>query len=311
MKRAELRRQNGNRAGAMDDYTAAIDLKPVRQVLAALYWRRARIGRELNNHDGVIRDISEAIRNGLDEPEQHLWRANAYFSRRDYSNADRDYSAHLENAAEDGAVYLRRAWSRRYLSRFVEAIADIEKCLALGDNGTNLHWMVLISSQMHLGELDKALAQSNTLVEAPANKLTGLKFRGLVLRARKEWDAAIRDYDEILTISKDPIDRLWSYFGRAAALREASKPAEALASIENAIAIGADAADDALYPLACAVALRALLRDAEAERKSDMDQAFAYLKSAVERGKTFPERMKLDFDAFALRTDARFSTFLQ
>jgi tetratricopeptide (TPR) repeat protein len=310
LKRAELRRQRGERKGAIEDYAAAIELNPIRQLLAAIYWRRALIHRELRDQDGTINDITEAVRNGLEEPNQYAWRGNAFYAIRDYSNADRDYSTHLEQAPEDTGIRLRRAWARRYLSRFVEALADVEMCLQLGDRGSALHWMVVISSHLNLGELDTALDASHKLVESRETRLTGLKFRSLVYRVRKEWEPAIRDYDEILRVSDDPIDKLWSYFGKAASLRELSKAADARTCLDKAIVLGSKAGDDGLYPMACVTALVGLLRESADVRKADMDQAFDYLQKSFDKGKMFPERLKLDFDAFALRTDGRFASFL-
>jgi tetratricopeptide (TPR) repeat protein len=289
----------------------------------------------------AIQDFNTAFQHGMDEPETYYWRGlahqlggdidnaildfnialrrdsrlkvvlrargEAHLRKRNYDDALKDYDGFLAAYPDDPYVHYRRGMALRYLGKYEDATRALERSFQLDADRWPVRWGLLVTAFLYQGNTDRALEEANRLLARDSKKSDNFALRALVYRARKDWKAAIADYESGQALATDTFDKLWNHYGLAAAQCELGNKAEAAANLEKTIEYARGAGDRGTYPLACALALRSSIQADEMARTADMDAAFAQLKIALEKDVMSKAQLKIDFDAAALRLDKRFA----
>ena len=167
--RGDVKGYDGDYAGAIDDYTQAIALKP--DYIEAYHWRgHAKL--EMENYRGAITDYTKAM--DLDDSGAMLKslysaRGDAKLEDDDYEGAIDDYDRVIALDPKNAWAYYDRGFAKFELEDWYGAIDDFDRAIEL--------------------ELDEAVAYKN---------------RGNAKSELKDWRGAIADYDCAIELdSKD------------------------------------------------------------------------------------------------------------
>ena len=160
--------------------------------------------------------------------------------------------------AREEMMWRRARWLHD-LKRWDEAIADLDRLIALAPAASAKYEMERGYDKRGKGDLDGALADFDAArAKNPAKSAQAFQARGEVDGERRDWTAAVSDYGSAARL--DPHCGL-CYNGRAWALLQLKRPVEALADSDKALNVKPD--DPDLLETR-AEALEALGRKAEA-----------------------------------------------
>jgi tetratricopeptide (TPR) repeat protein len=155
-RRAMLRYDQRDFAGAIADYTAAIKLDPARP---SLYNNRAAAWLDQGDADRAIADYTAAIKLDPKSVSAYHGRAIAWLGKGEYDRAIAD---------DDMAIRLRPGLTGAYINR---GLARFDK-----------------------GELDRAMADFDEAIKLDPESASSYNNRGTVREARKDTEGALADY---------------------------------------------------------------------------------------------------------------------
>ena len=127
-----VKRDGGNLAGAVDDFTAAIALKPD---YIQLYANRAVAETGQGAYDGAIIDYTEVIKAKPNQANGYLLRGLVNFLKGDLDKAGRDYIKAIELDPKDPTLYLYRGLFFDLNNDQGNAVLDYTKTLDLSAGG--------------------------------------------------------------------------------------------------------------------------------------------------------------------------------
>jgi tetratricopeptide (TPR) repeat protein len=224
----------GDFAGAVDEYSMAIDFDPE---LAIAYLGRCEAYYELFLSSQAVEDCTEVIdlTTAQDDIEA---RASAFFLRGSsymdlgiFDSAIEDYSQILELQPENINALMNRSYALALQGLYQPAMADIEQVLQLDDSLSYAYFMrgdlrlnmgkselaiadlttaieldpyaidaynTLGSLYADLGRLTDAIADFTRFIELEPDSPVAYYFRGSMHGAQWEWGAAIADYTRSL-----------------------------------------------------------------------------------------------------------------
>tara|TARA_R110002072_G_C7937350_1_gene532179 strand:+ start:461 stop:2260 length:1800 start_codon:yes stop_codon:yes gene_type:complete len=164
--RGNKRSSEGDRVGALADYSEAIQIDPD---YVKAYYNRAVERREGGDHDGAIADNTKAIELDPSHADAFYNRGCSKLALRDYEGSEADFSRAVELEPDDSRHYNNRAFVRLRLGDYQGCLADSTRSLALD----------------------------------PKNA-SALYNRAHVRRLLKDFEGAIADCTEWLSLSKGP-----------------------------------------------------------------------------------------------------------
>ena len=127
-----VKRDGGNLAGAVDDFTAAIALKPN---YIQLYANRAVAETGQGSYDGAINDYTEVIKAKPNQANGYLLRGLVNFIKGDLDKAGRDYIKAVELDPKDPTIYLYRGLFFDLNNDQGNAVLDYAKAIDLTAGG--------------------------------------------------------------------------------------------------------------------------------------------------------------------------------
>lgn len=157
--RGQLKHSGHDDAGAVADYTKAIDIKDIKGAqLAEVYSRRGKTKNVLMDHQGAVIDYTRAIEV---EPDK-VQRAELYSRRGDVKKALMDYTGALDDYAKAveteptniekiGRLYWGRGFSKYSRKDYQGAIGDFTKAIEIEPNSGLFHFYRGIS-RIELGQ---------------------------------------------------------------------------------------------------------------------------------------------------------------
>ena len=229
---------------AIADLTRAIELAPAE---AAYHYERGMTHWQNQDPDGALEDFDAAIKLKPDDVRALVARAELRAARHDPAESVRpDLDAADRAAPREADVRLALGHLYEYLHDFPAAIAQYDHWIEarrLDDVGMPAArnarcWARALAGQ----ELDRALADCNAAVRARPKVAAYLDSRGLVYLRRGQYAKAIGDYDAALALAPG---KAWALYGRGVAEQRLGKTAAGQADVAAATALSPRIAEEA------------------------------------------------------------------
>lgn len=128
---AHVKREIGDYAGAIEDYTQAIKLDPKDTYYA--YSNRGWVKRKLGDYEGAIEDYNQAVKLNPDDASVYRGRGMVKVDLDDHLGAIEDFTNAIELEPDNPTAYHLRGHSKQDLGQQEAAKIDFEKAKALED----------------------------------------------------------------------------------------------------------------------------------------------------------------------------------
>lgn len=217
-KRAELRRENADLAGAIQDYTKAIHVNPS---YANAFNGRGITHLKKGDFNNAIEDFNKAIDLVPTFYEVYLNRGNAYFRQYDPISQERaidDFSKAIQLQPDNVDAYIKRADT--YLGYFRNregAIKDYTDVIRLQPQNIDAY-SIRAGERSIIGDRDGAIKDyTEAILLNPKGDDVAhfLKSRASERHFNDDFNGAIQDYTEAIRLEPDNDE---SYSGRGRAL---------------------------------------------------------------------------------------------
>lgn len=227
--RARVLAALGRSGEAAEAYDELVDLDPS---YGEYRFDRGNFRHGIGRDDAALADYDAAIELSLPFPEVHYNRAQLRAGHGDTAGALADLDRALELDPDFTDAYVNRAGLLAAAGEADPARADVRRGLAL-DPGSPHLLAVLGQLELADGRLNAAHTAFGTAIERDPGLAAAWAGRAAVWHERGEPEAAAADLTRALEAGEDP--RL--LFNRAVALRAAGRPAEAVADLNQALAL--------------------------------------------------------------------------
>jgi tetratricopeptide (TPR) repeat protein len=125
--RGNMRSEQGNFTGAMEDYDKAIELK-----YKDAYNNRGILRNKLKDYTNAIRDFNEALNSNFEREKVYYNRGIARMNLGDYKGAEEDFGRAIAINPQYSNAYINRGFIRyEKLSDYKGSIADLNQAVAL------------------------------------------------------------------------------------------------------------------------------------------------------------------------------------
>jgi tetratricopeptide (TPR) repeat protein/predicted aspartyl protease len=241
-RRGAARAGRGDLAGAIADYSRAIELAPNDPDYAL---QRAEARLQVRQPSLAMDDLGVVIRLKPDSVPARLLRASLRLDgrERDLAREDVDAAAKALSPAADANLEVAEFYER--LDAFDPAIAAYSRWIPVHGEDQRLPqalngrcWSRALANK----ELDGALSDCDRAVRTYAYKDMALDSRGLVHLRRGEYDRAVADYNAALAINPKIA---WSYYGRGLAELKTGETAKSTADFAAAHALAPNLTEEA------------------------------------------------------------------
>ena len=175
---------------AVDDFTAAIDLKSDPKV----YYKRGLAYARLSDKDNAIKDYTDAIKNKPDYIDAYLQRGFTYKNIGEYDKAIADFTRMIELDPDDYRSYYYRGLAYSEKGLFIINIKNNSK-IELIEKGQN--------SQ-------KVIENYTLAIERNPEYFNSWIERANIKRLINDFEGSLSDYDEAIRLDPQHVDaRLW------------------------------------------------------------------------------------------------------
>ncbi|MCA8939282.1 MAG: tetratricopeptide repeat protein, partial [Planctomycetes bacterium] len=193
--RGKLRKAEGDGAGVLADYAAAIAADPSS---SAGYSARATYYMSKGEAEKAREDADAGLK--LNPRDTGLLAVRAYLAGQDrrYEDAIADYTKCIEIDPRHRGAHAGRGYAYRSLERHAEALADFEAEIALGDPTAQLfgdRGMALRSMRRHA----EALEAFDQAIKAGMETGVAYYYRGNARHLMDDWKGAINDFETALS----------------------------------------------------------------------------------------------------------------
>ena len=155
------------------------------------------------DYAGAIEDFTEAIKLKPDDVDAYDGRGWAKTQSGDYTGAIEDFTQAIKHNPQDVTVYIQRAQVRLKLKDFTRAIEDYNQALKLNPDDSyfiiNSRGRVKLESGNHTG----AIEDFTEAIKLQPNETYGYNNRGLAKRKLGDYDAAIEDHSQAIKLRPD------------------------------------------------------------------------------------------------------------
>lgn len=199
----------GDRAGALEDYTAAIGFD---RRNPAVWIERGRVLQALDPSRAVA-DFSEAIRLAPNHAAAHRLRADAKRAVGDSEGAIADYTESIRLDPRSAETFFLRGFTRRDLGDWTGAVVDYTEAIRLDPRHANAH-ATRANARRELGDLAGAKADADAAIRLDPNNLLGFNNRGIIRYSERDFAGAIADHTQAIRIDPTFV-RAWHGRGNA------------------------------------------------------------------------------------------------
>ena len=156
-----LKRENKDFKGAIEDFTKAISINPK---YANAFYNRALTKSGLENHKEAIEDLNKAILINPEDSDFYVFRGDVKGDLEDHKGAIEDYSKAIKLNPKNAEAYNRRGNAKYSLKKYKEAIEDYSQCIALNSKHADAFEYRGYSKVM-IGDFEIALKNENITKE--------------------------------------------------------------------------------------------------------------------------------------------------
>ena len=151
------------------------------------------------DHEGAIRDYTEAIELKPNFPEAYANRGNSKAALRKYKEAIRDYAEAIKLKPNLAEAYTNRAKARAALGDYIGAIQDYNKAIELNPNLPEAY-TIRGNARAALKDYKGAIQYYTEAIESKPNFPEAYMNRGSFKAALKDYEGAIQDYTEAIKL---------------------------------------------------------------------------------------------------------------
>ncbi|MBI2901048.1 MAG: PQQ-binding-like beta-propeller repeat protein [Planctomycetes bacterium] len=228
--RGLLRSDQGDAAGALEDYSRAIEIEP----RSAAWCDRGIAKRTLGDLDGAIADFTKAIELKTDVERAYLWRGKAKADRKDWDGAIADYDEVLRRNPKRTNCRYFRGVARYNKGDLDGALADFDAEIGPLKNADSITHYYRGLVKRDKGDIDGAIADLTRAIEMKSFAYWSYIERGRIKSGRKEWDGAIADFKAAIDLEPKNAS---GYFWRGETQRLRGRSKDALLDFEKAISL--------------------------------------------------------------------------
>jgi len=195
--RAGMLRAAGDLAGALHDLTAAIRADPR---FALSYDNRGHIYKQQRKYAAAIRDYSHAIRLQRGYVSALFNRGLAFKAQGKLAHAIADYSRAIRFDGRHVGAYRCRAYARMDQGQTRQAIQDYLQAIALEPQGALTHFNLGLA-RAKLGQLRAAIEDYGRAIRLDPKLARAVQKRAFARASTGDLDGAIDDYTRLLALS--------------------------------------------------------------------------------------------------------------
>ncbi|MBI4617708.1 MAG: tetratricopeptide repeat protein, partial [Planctomycetes bacterium] len=188
--RGVARRAQGDVAGAVADFTRAIELDPS---FAAAYSNRGSARREQGDLAGAVADFTRAIELDPNFALAYDNRGKARYVQGDLAGAVSDYTRATELDPNYAGAYCNRGSARRDQGDLAGAVGDYTRAIELDPNFA-MAYSSRGAARRAQGDLAGALADQSKAIELDPNLAAAYNNRGNVRADQGDLAGAVADY---------------------------------------------------------------------------------------------------------------------
>ncbi len=193
----ESKVKNGDYAGAIVDYTKAIEENP-RNLDA--YYRRGEAYYALKKYPEAINDFDEYLGLNPNNYYGYFYRGRIYADRQDYQRAISDYNKAIEIKSDFAKAYNNRGYARFQLGDTQGAIVDYTEAIELNSDYAKAYYNRGLVFGRYLQKYEDALADLNQAINLNPENADAYFIRGIIYNSVEKRDRAINDFTEAIRL---------------------------------------------------------------------------------------------------------------
>jgi protein O-mannosyl-transferase len=196
--RANIKNAVGDKTGAMEDYSKAIEINPK---VAGIFYNRGIIKNNLGDLQGSLDDYSKAIELVPQFANAYYSRGNTRYSLGDRKGALEDYNKTIELNPENPDVYNNRAIIKYDFGDYKGALNDYNKALELNPNHPET-FNNRSNAKYAMGDKQGALEDYNKAIEINPQYAEAYNNRGNVIKYNLgDYKGAIDDFNKAVELN--------------------------------------------------------------------------------------------------------------
>lgn len=200
IQRGHEKSAKGDYAGAIEDLTQAIKLKPDDTQARS---SRASVREKIADYAGAIEDYTNIIGYNPNDGSAYILRAQVRLKLKDFIGAIADYNQALKLKPDDSYFILNnRGRAKLESGNHTGAIEDFTEAIKLQPNGTYGYNNRGLAKRK-LGEYAAAIEDHNQAIKLKPNETNAYRLRGHVKVELEDYTGAIEDYTQAIKLNPE------------------------------------------------------------------------------------------------------------
>jgi len=199
-KRANVRYDMGATEQAIQDYTQAIKVNP--SYTKAIY-NRALARRDTGDKRGALEDLTQVLRLNPSDGEAYYQRGLAYYDLADYRTAIEDYTQAIRLNPNDATAYSNRGLARSASGDKTGAMADFTQAIQISPKEAGVYYS-RGRSRFNLADYQGAMEDYSRAIELEPDQADAYTNRCSAYLNLATYDKAIEDCSRAIRL--DPKD---------------------------------------------------------------------------------------------------------
>lgn len=180
---------------------------------AQVYLQRGLQQAKEGNRAGAIANFSQAIQLHPQDPQAYYQRGNLYADQQDFTQAIADYTQALARNPQWADAYYNRGLARLDAGDFTGAVEDYSRFIQLRPNDGEAYYK-RGNAYFNLKQFPAALADYNQAIRLNGQDINAYQGRGLTYSALEQPQPAIADFTQVIRLQPQNTDAYYSR-GRA------------------------------------------------------------------------------------------------
>ena len=196
-KRANVRYDTGAIEPAIQDYTEAIKVNPSHT--KAIY-NRGLAHRELGDKRGAVEDFTQVLRLNPSDGEAYYQRGLAYYDLGDFRTAIEDYTQAIRLNPNDATAYSNRGLARSASGDKTGAMADFTQAIQISPKQAGVYYS-RGRSRFNLADYQGAMEDYSRAIELEPNQADAYTNRCSAYLNLASYDKAIEDCTKAISLA--------------------------------------------------------------------------------------------------------------
>ncbi len=229
-ERAAHKEKQGDKVGAIADYTQAIKLNNQN---SDAYYKRANVHYDLGKYQQAIQDYTQAIQADSNNSKAYYNRGLAYSDIADIRSAIQDFAQVIQLNPNDADAYRQRALSYYQLKDYKTAIEDYTQSIRLNPNDATSYTNRGLARSA-AGDKQGAMSDFTQAIELEPKKASIYYSRGRARFNLADYKGAMEDFSTTITLEPNQAD---AYTNRCSAYLNLGNYDKAIEDCSQAISI--------------------------------------------------------------------------